>query len=148
MYCGFLTVCSHFLMWHCFFARNVEQRPLWDRVEKLQPRPGSGSSSGSSNSSSQASPGDRFRPRCESPATVLGYVSNLILHYIDVNEKTMIHLYFLQHYKIEVNILDMSILLSWSREGGASFKQSIISLPFYRINENFWEKCFNYNCSQ
>uniref|UniRef100_H3DAK2 non-specific serine/threonine protein kinase n=1 Tax=Tetraodon nigroviridis TaxID=99883 RepID=H3DAK2_TETNG len=42
---------------------SVEQRPLWDRVEKLQPRPGSGSSSGSSNSSSQASPGDRFRPR-------------------------------------------------------------------------------------
>uniref|UniRef100_H3C5M7 non-specific serine/threonine protein kinase n=1 Tax=Tetraodon nigroviridis TaxID=99883 RepID=H3C5M7_TETNG len=33
---------------------SVEQRPLWDRVEKLQPRPGSGSSSGSSNSSSQA----------------------------------------------------------------------------------------------
>lgn len=53
---------------------NVEQRPLWDRVEKLQPRPGSGSSSGS-NSSSQASPGDRFRPRCESPGTVLGHVS-------------------------------------------------------------------------
>ncbi|XP_030265528.1 mitogen-activated protein kinase kinase kinase kinase 4 isoform X6 [Sparus aurata] len=48
---------------------NVEQRPLWDRVEKLQPRPGSGSSSGSSNSGSQASPGDRFRPRCESPAS-------------------------------------------------------------------------------
>uniref|UniRef100_UPI0037E74F3D mitogen-activated protein kinase kinase kinase kinase 4-like isoform X6 n=1 Tax=Semicossyphus pulcher TaxID=241346 RepID=UPI0037E74F3D len=48
---------------------NVEQRPLWDRVEKLQPRPGSGSSSGSSNSSAQASPGDRFRPRCESPAS-------------------------------------------------------------------------------
>ncbi|KAM8872889.1 mitogen-activated protein kinase kinase kinase kinase 4-like isoform 9-T9 [Synchiropus picturatus] len=44
---------------------NVEQRPLWDRVEKLQPRPGSGSSSGS-NSSSQASPGDRFRPRSSS----------------------------------------------------------------------------------
>ncbi|XP_029300971.1 mitogen-activated protein kinase kinase kinase kinase 4 isoform X14 [Cottoperca gobio] len=44
----------------------VEQRPLWDRVEKLQPRPGSGSSSGSSNSSSQASPGDRFRPRSSS----------------------------------------------------------------------------------
>uniref|UniRef100_A0A3P8RKM1 non-specific serine/threonine protein kinase n=1 Tax=Astatotilapia calliptera TaxID=8154 RepID=A0A3P8RKM1_ASTCA len=54
---------------------NVEQRPLWDRVEKLQSRPGSGSSSGSSNSSSQASPGDRFRPRCESPGTVLGYIS-------------------------------------------------------------------------
>ncbi|XP_044043261.1 TRAF2 and NCK-interacting protein kinase-like isoform X5 [Siniperca chuatsi] len=48
---------------------NVEQRPLWDRVEKLQPRPGSGSSSGSSNSGSQASSGDRFRPRCESPAS-------------------------------------------------------------------------------
>lgn len=51
---------------------SVDQRPLWDRVEKLQPRPGSGSSSGSSNSSSQASPSDRFRPRCESPGTVLG----------------------------------------------------------------------------
>ncbi|KAK1876658.1 TRAF2 and NCK-interacting protein kinase [Dissostichus eleginoides] len=37
-------------------AGSVEQRPL-------------GSSSGSSNSSSQASPGDRFRPRCESPAS-------------------------------------------------------------------------------
>uniref|UniRef100_A0A8C5E2I9 non-specific serine/threonine protein kinase n=1 Tax=Gouania willdenowi TaxID=441366 RepID=A0A8C5E2I9_GOUWI len=48
---------------------NVEQRPLWDRVEKLQSRPGSGNSSASSNSSSQASPGDRFRPRCESPAS-------------------------------------------------------------------------------
>ncbi|KAM4710982.1 mitogen-activated protein kinase kinase kinase kinase 4-like isoform 2-T2 [Anableps anableps] len=47
---------------------NVEQRPLWDRVEKLQSRPGSGSSSGS-NASLQASPGDRFRPRCESPAS-------------------------------------------------------------------------------
>ncbi|XP_072303517.1 mitogen-activated protein kinase kinase kinase kinase 4-like isoform X9 [Eucyclogobius newberryi] len=50
-------------------ARNppsgVDPRPLWDRVEKLQSRPGSGSSSGS-NSSSQ--PSDRFRPRCESPA--------------------------------------------------------------------------------
>lgn len=53
------------------FYRNVEQRPLWDRVEKLQSRPGSGSSSGSSGSGSQASPGDRFRPRCESAGTVL-----------------------------------------------------------------------------
>uniref|UniRef100_A0A1A8N978 non-specific serine/threonine protein kinase n=1 Tax=Nothobranchius pienaari TaxID=704102 RepID=A0A1A8N978_9TELE len=44
---------------------NVDQRPLWDRVEKLQSRPGSGSSSGS-NSSSQASPADRFRPRSSS----------------------------------------------------------------------------------
>ncbi|XP_037552555.1 mitogen-activated protein kinase kinase kinase kinase 4 isoform X2 [Nematolebias whitei] len=49
-------------------AGNVEQRPLWDRVEKLQSRPGSGSSSGST-SSPQASPADRFRPRCESPAS-------------------------------------------------------------------------------
>uniref|UniRef100_A0A8C5FNL1 non-specific serine/threonine protein kinase n=1 Tax=Gadus morhua TaxID=8049 RepID=A0A8C5FNL1_GADMO len=49
---------------------SAEPRPLWDRVEKLQPRPGSGSSSGSSNSSSQAGSGDRFRPRCESPGTV------------------------------------------------------------------------------
>ncbi|XP_075872486.1 mitogen-activated protein kinase kinase kinase kinase 4-like isoform X6 [Nelusetta ayraudi] len=47
-------------------AAGVDQRPLWDRVEKLQPRPGSGSSSGSSNSSSQASPSDRFRPRSSS----------------------------------------------------------------------------------
>ncbi|XP_056157282.1 mitogen-activated protein kinase kinase kinase kinase 4-like isoform X3 [Lampris incognitus] len=47
-------------------SSNAEQRPLWDRVEKLQPRPGSGSSSGSSNSSSQASSGDRFRPRSSS----------------------------------------------------------------------------------
>ncbi|CAL9698445.1 unnamed protein product [Knipowitschia caucasica] len=45
---------------------GVDPRPLWDRVEKLQSRPGSGSSSGS-NSSSQ--PSDRFRQRCESPAT-------------------------------------------------------------------------------
>ncbi|XP_056444909.1 mitogen-activated protein kinase kinase kinase kinase 4 isoform X4 [Gadus chalcogrammus] len=45
---------------------SVEPRPLWDRVEKLQPRPGSGSSSGSSNSSSQAGSGDRFRPRSSS----------------------------------------------------------------------------------
>lgn len=51
-------------------CRNLEQRPLWDRVEKLQSRPGSGSSS---NSSSQASPGERFRPRCESPGTVHVY---------------------------------------------------------------------------
>ncbi|CAL8406799.1 unnamed protein product [Arctogadus glacialis] len=46
---------------------SAEPRPLWDRVEKLQPRPGSGgSSSGSSNSSSQAGSGDRFRPRSSS----------------------------------------------------------------------------------
>ncbi|XP_021169044.2 traf2 and NCK-interacting protein kinase isoform X4 [Fundulus heteroclitus] len=44
---------------------SVDQRPLWDRVEKLQSRPGSGSSSGS-NASSQASPADRFRPRSSS----------------------------------------------------------------------------------
>ncbi|XP_012712693.2 traf2 and NCK-interacting protein kinase isoform X7 [Fundulus heteroclitus] len=46
-------------------AGSVDQRPLWDRVEKLQSRPGSGSSSGS-NASSQASPADRFRPRSSS----------------------------------------------------------------------------------
>ncbi|KAJ0009594.1 hypothetical protein NQD34_001296 [Periophthalmus magnuspinnatus] len=50
-------------------ARNppsgVDPRPLWDRVEKLQSRPSSGSSSGSNSS---AQPSDRFRPRCESPA--------------------------------------------------------------------------------
>uniref|UniRef100_A0A3P8VRA1 non-specific serine/threonine protein kinase n=1 Tax=Cynoglossus semilaevis TaxID=244447 RepID=A0A3P8VRA1_CYNSE len=56
---------------------NVEQRPLWDRVEKLQPRPGSGSSSGSSNSSAQASPADRFRPRCESPVSLNILVKHL-----------------------------------------------------------------------
>ncbi|XP_062303487.1 mitogen-activated protein kinase kinase kinase kinase 4-like isoform X4 [Osmerus eperlanus] len=45
---------------------NAEPRLLWDRVEKLVPRPGSGSSSGSSNSSSQAGSGERFRPRSSS----------------------------------------------------------------------------------
>ncbi|XP_069554456.1 mitogen-activated protein kinase kinase kinase kinase 4-like isoform X6 [Brachyistius frenatus] len=48
---------------------NAEQRPLWDRVEKLQSRPGSGSSSGSSDPGAQAGPGERFRPRRESPAS-------------------------------------------------------------------------------
>uniref|UniRef100_A0A674EZL0 non-specific serine/threonine protein kinase n=1 Tax=Salmo trutta TaxID=8032 RepID=A0A674EZL0_SALTR len=42
---------------------NAEPRLLWDRVEKLVPRPGSGSSSGSSNSSTQAGSGERFRAR-------------------------------------------------------------------------------------
>uniref|UniRef100_A0A8C7MTM7 non-specific serine/threonine protein kinase n=1 Tax=Oncorhynchus kisutch TaxID=8019 RepID=A0A8C7MTM7_ONCKI len=40
-------------------VHNAEPRLLWDRVEKLVPRPGSGSSSGSS--SSQAGSGERFR---------------------------------------------------------------------------------------
>ncbi|CAH2247869.1 xyloside xylosyltransferase 1 [Pelobates cultripes] len=48
---------------------NIEPRLLWERVEKLVPRPGSGSSSGSSNSGSQAGShpgsqsgsGERFR---------------------------------------------------------------------------------------
>uniref|UniRef100_A0A8B9KXW6 non-specific serine/threonine protein kinase n=1 Tax=Astyanax mexicanus TaxID=7994 RepID=A0A8B9KXW6_ASTMX len=44
---------------------TAEPRLLWDRVEKLASRPGSGSSSGSSNSSSQASSqsgsGEKFR---------------------------------------------------------------------------------------
>uniref|UniRef100_A0A8C8LZA5 non-specific serine/threonine protein kinase n=1 Tax=Oncorhynchus tshawytscha TaxID=74940 RepID=A0A8C8LZA5_ONCTS len=43
---------------------NAEPRLLWDRVEKLVPRPGSGSSSGSS--SSQAGSGERFRARSSS----------------------------------------------------------------------------------
>ncbi|KAJ0062561.1 hypothetical protein NL108_017099, partial [Boleophthalmus pectinirostris] len=51
-------------------ARNppsgVDPRPLWDRVEKLQSRPSSGSSSGSNSSAQQ--PPERFRARCESPA--------------------------------------------------------------------------------
>uniref|UniRef100_A0A4W5NPM6 non-specific serine/threonine protein kinase n=1 Tax=Hucho hucho TaxID=62062 RepID=A0A4W5NPM6_9TELE len=46
--------------------RSAEPRLLWDRVEKLVPRPGSGSSSGSSNSSSQAGSGERFRARSSS----------------------------------------------------------------------------------
>uniref|UniRef100_A0A4W5N453 non-specific serine/threonine protein kinase n=1 Tax=Hucho hucho TaxID=62062 RepID=A0A4W5N453_9TELE len=45
---------------------NAEPRLLWDRVEKLVPRPGSGNSSGSSNSSSQAGSGERFRARSSS----------------------------------------------------------------------------------
>ncbi|XP_061082157.1 mitogen-activated protein kinase kinase kinase kinase 4 isoform X4 [Conger conger] len=51
-------------------SSNAEPRLLWDRVEKLASRPGSGSSSGSSNSSSQAgsqsSSGERFRVRSSS----------------------------------------------------------------------------------
>ncbi|XP_077152764.1 mitogen-activated protein kinase kinase kinase kinase 4 isoform X9 [Ranitomeya variabilis] len=53
---------------------NIEPRLLWERVEKLVPRPGSGSSSGSSNSGSQAGShpgsqsgsGERFRVRSSS----------------------------------------------------------------------------------
>ncbi|XP_072513615.1 mitogen-activated protein kinase kinase kinase kinase 4-like isoform X7 [Salminus brasiliensis] len=49
---------------------TAEPRLLWDRVEKLASRPGSGSSSGSSNSSSQASSqsgsGEKFRVRSSS----------------------------------------------------------------------------------
>uniref|UniRef100_A0A3B4E106 non-specific serine/threonine protein kinase n=1 Tax=Pygocentrus nattereri TaxID=42514 RepID=A0A3B4E106_PYGNA len=48
---------------------TAEPRLLWDRVEKLASRTGSGSSSGSSNSSSQASSqsgsGEKFRVRCK-----------------------------------------------------------------------------------
>uniref|UniRef100_A0A8C8C6H2 non-specific serine/threonine protein kinase n=1 Tax=Oncorhynchus tshawytscha TaxID=74940 RepID=A0A8C8C6H2_ONCTS len=52
--------------------KATEPRLLWERVEKLVPRPGSGSSgstgssSGSSNSSSHSGSGERFRARCES----------------------------------------------------------------------------------
>ncbi|XP_032878477.1 mitogen-activated protein kinase kinase kinase kinase 4 isoform X3 [Amblyraja radiata] len=53
---------------------NIEPRLLWERVEKLVPRPGSGSSSGSSNSgsqpgshpSSQTGSGERYRLRSSS----------------------------------------------------------------------------------
>uniref|UniRef100_A0A673LE94 non-specific serine/threonine protein kinase n=1 Tax=Sinocyclocheilus rhinocerous TaxID=307959 RepID=A0A673LE94_9TELE len=49
---------------------NMEPRLLWERVEQLSSRPGSGSSSGSSNSSSQtgsqASSGEKFRVRSSS----------------------------------------------------------------------------------
>ncbi|KAJ8247211.1 hypothetical protein GJAV_G00260000 [Gymnothorax javanicus] len=45
-------------------AGSGEPRLLWDRVEKLASRPGSGSSSGSSNS--QGGSGDRFRVRSSS----------------------------------------------------------------------------------
>ncbi|XP_035265169.1 mitogen-activated protein kinase kinase kinase kinase 4-like isoform X5 [Anguilla rostrata] len=45
-------------------ASSAEPRLLWDRVEKLASRPGSGSSSGSSNS--QGGSGDRFRVRSSS----------------------------------------------------------------------------------
>ncbi|XP_059408354.1 mitogen-activated protein kinase kinase kinase kinase 4-like isoform X2 [Carassius carassius] len=49
---------------------NMEPRLLWERVEQLSSRPGSGSSSGSSNSSSQtgsqASTGEMFRARSSS----------------------------------------------------------------------------------
>uniref|UniRef100_A0A8C1SYH1 non-specific serine/threonine protein kinase n=1 Tax=Cyprinus carpio TaxID=7962 RepID=A0A8C1SYH1_CYPCA len=49
---------------------NVEPRLLWERVEQLSSRPGSGSSSGSSNSSSQtgsqATSGEKFRFRSSS----------------------------------------------------------------------------------
>ncbi|XP_036023556.1 mitogen-activated protein kinase kinase kinase kinase 4 isoform X10 [Onychomys torridus] len=53
---------------------SIEPRLLWERVEKLVPRPGSGSSSGSSNSGSQpgshpgsqGGSGERFRVRSSS----------------------------------------------------------------------------------
>ncbi|KAM4867943.1 mitogen-activated protein kinase kinase kinase kinase 4 isoform 14-T14 [Thomomys bottae] len=55
-------------------STSIEPRLLWERVEKLVPRPGSGSSSGSSNSGSQpgshpgsqSGSGERFRVRSSS----------------------------------------------------------------------------------
>ncbi|XP_036023570.1 mitogen-activated protein kinase kinase kinase kinase 4 isoform X23 [Onychomys torridus] len=55
-------------------STSIEPRLLWERVEKLVPRPGSGSSSGSSNSGSQpgshpgsqGGSGERFRVRSSS----------------------------------------------------------------------------------
>uniref|UniRef100_A0A8C7MB57 non-specific serine/threonine protein kinase n=1 Tax=Oncorhynchus kisutch TaxID=8019 RepID=A0A8C7MB57_ONCKI len=62
-------VCVSIISLH---SAAAEPRLLWERVEKLVPRPGSGSSgstgssSGSSNSSSHSGSGERFRARCES----------------------------------------------------------------------------------
>ncbi|KAL2087814.1 hypothetical protein ACEWY4_016642 [Coilia grayii] len=49
-------------------ASTAEPRLLWERVEKLAPRPGSGSSSGSSGSQTAAhnTSGDKFRARSSS----------------------------------------------------------------------------------
>ncbi|XP_031414572.1 mitogen-activated protein kinase kinase kinase kinase 4 isoform X2 [Clupea harengus] len=49
-------------------AGSAEPRLLWERVEKLAPRPGSGSSSGSAGSQTTAhnSSGDKFRARSSS----------------------------------------------------------------------------------
>lgn len=73
-----LTVSTHGV---CRLYSVAEPRLLWERVEKLVPRPtsnsgsgGSSSSSSSSNSSSQpgshCGSGERFRARCESTHTV------------------------------------------------------------------------------
>ncbi|MGH0164811.1 UNVERIFIED_CONTAM: hypothetical protein FKN15_048149, partial [Acipenser sinensis] len=55
---------------------NIEPRLLWERVEKLVPRPGSGSSSGSSNSGSQpgsqSGSGERFRVRSDGELYTFG----------------------------------------------------------------------------
>ncbi|CDQ62027.1 unnamed protein product, partial [Oncorhynchus mykiss] len=62
-------VCVSIISLH---SAAAEPRLLWERVEKLVSRPGSGSSgstgssSGSSNSSSHSGSGERFRARCES----------------------------------------------------------------------------------
>uniref|UniRef100_A0A8C8IBU3 non-specific serine/threonine protein kinase n=1 Tax=Oncorhynchus tshawytscha TaxID=74940 RepID=A0A8C8IBU3_ONCTS len=70
--------------------RNAsEPRLLWERVEKLVPRPTSGSgstcsSSGSSNSSSQPSShsgsGERFRARCESDIALIHTCIHSLTH--------------------------------------------------------------------
>uniref|UniRef100_A0A8C7GE04 non-specific serine/threonine protein kinase n=1 Tax=Oncorhynchus kisutch TaxID=8019 RepID=A0A8C7GE04_ONCKI len=66
---GLSPVCVSIISLH---SAAAEPRLLWERVEKLVPRPGSGSSgstgssSGSSNSSSHSGSGERFRARCES----------------------------------------------------------------------------------
>uniref|UniRef100_A0A8C7V263 non-specific serine/threonine protein kinase n=1 Tax=Oncorhynchus mykiss TaxID=8022 RepID=A0A8C7V263_ONCMY len=66
---GLSPVCVSIISLH---SAAAEPRLLWERVEKLVSRPGSGSSgstgssSGSSNSSSHSGSGERFRARCES----------------------------------------------------------------------------------
>uniref|UniRef100_A0A8B9KWY6 non-specific serine/threonine protein kinase n=1 Tax=Astyanax mexicanus TaxID=7994 RepID=A0A8B9KWY6_ASTMX len=73
---------------------TAEPRLLWDRVEKLASRPGSGSSSGSSNSSSQASSqsgsGEKFRVRCDNPLIPLSFSSAKMSNGETESVKTMI----------------------------------------------------------
>uniref|UniRef100_A0A8C7WI14 non-specific serine/threonine protein kinase n=1 Tax=Oncorhynchus mykiss TaxID=8022 RepID=A0A8C7WI14_ONCMY len=67
--CWRMAICVSIISLH---SAAAEPRLLWERVEKLVSRPGSGSSgstgssSGSSNSSSHSGSGERFRARCES----------------------------------------------------------------------------------
>ncbi|TUB52973.1 Mitogen-activated protein kinase kinase kinase kinase 4 [Bagarius yarrelli] len=50
----------------CYLRSNADPRLLWERVERMVPRPSSSSSSGSSSSNSNTGSGERFRPRTSS----------------------------------------------------------------------------------